>query len=272
MISIDLHSHTKYSHGKDTPAAMYAAARAKGIALFGFSEHSPRPLGYDYTHEYREHLTRSFPTYVREVLELQQCDPDGVLLGMEMDWMDAEENFVRKAVRAYDFDYLLGSVHFLKTWGYDDDPGDWKDLPTETYFRRYEEYFLTLANMARSGLFNIASHPDLIKIFSVDAFRRWLSEGSHTDMIRDALAAIRDAGMAMEISSAGLRKACREIYPGPVIMRLAADLGVPITFGSDAHNAGDVAYGFDRLEAYARSFGYTTSVWFRKGERYEQPF
>ncbi|MDE7065343.1 MAG: histidinol-phosphatase, partial [Desulfovibrionaceae bacterium] len=79
-------------------------------------------------------------------------------------------------------------------------------------------------------------------------------------------------GMAMEISSAGLRKACREIYPGPVIMGLAADLGVPVTFGSDAHNVDDVAYGFDQLAAYARSFGYDKSVWFRKGERFEQAF
>ena len=272
MITIDLHSHTEYSHGKDSPAAMYAAARAKGVTLFGFSEHSPRPLGYNYTREYREHLTRCFPVYVREVQELRERDPDGVLLGMEMDWMDAEQDFIRRAVRAYDFDYLLGSVHFIGTWGYDDNPDDWRQFSARECSRHYEAYFLAMVNMARSGLFNIASHLDLIKIFSVDAFRSWLAEGDHTDLIRDVLTAIRDTGMAMEISSAGLRKTCREIYPGPVIMGLAADLGVPVTFGSDAHNVDDVAYGFDQLAAYARSFGYDKSVWFRKGERFEQAF
>ena len=76
------------------------------------------------------------------------------------------------------------------------------------------------------------------------------------------LTAIRDNGLVMEISSAGLRKPCNEIYPHPAIMRLASDLGVKISFGSDAHCPNTPAYAFDQLEAYARSYGYTSSVIF----------
>ena len=272
MITADLHNHTLYSHAKDTPADMFAAARAKGITLFGFTEHSPRPQGYDYPSEYREHLTRHFPDYVHEVNELKAQYPGQVLLGMEMDWLDGEDAFIRKAITAYDFDYLIGSVHFLRHWGYDARQGDWETIADAARREHYAAYFATLRRMAESGLFQIAAHLDLIKIFSIDAFRAWLEEDSHMDLVRDALVAVRDAGMAMEISSAGLRKPCKEIYPGPRIMGLAADLGVPIVFSSDAHNVSDVAHAFDQLEAYARSFSYDHSVWYEKGQRHQRAF
>lgn len=272
MITADLHTHTLYSHGKDTPADMFAAAQAKGITLYGFTEHSPRPLGYDYTREYREHLTRHYPDYVREVRELQTQHPGQVLLGMEMDWMEKELPFIQTSIHAYDFDYLIGSVHFLQHWGYDDTIADWKNLTPAQCAQHYEAYFRTLRRMVESGLFQIAGHLDLIKIFSVDTFRAWLDVDAHMALVRDVLLALRDAGMAMEISSAGLRKPCKEIYPGPKIMALAAEIGVDICLSSDAHNVHDVANAFDQLEAYARSYGYDHSVWFCKGQRFERPF
>jgi histidinol-phosphatase (PHP family) len=255
MIDADLHTHTKYSHGKSTVREMFAAGKERGIALHGFSEHSPRPEGYEYPSEYRAELIRSYPDYVRDVLELKAQYPNQVLLGMEMDWMESEIDFVRTSVRAYDFDYLIGSVHFVGTWGYDFTPDDWKDLSFDQRAAHYESYFRALAGMAASGLFNIAAHPDLIKIFSIDAFRQWLTRRDGLDLVRDSLVAIRDAGMSMEISSAGLRKPCREIYPGPEIMRLAADLRAPVVFGSDAHQPADMGFAFDELARYAASFG-----------------
>ncbi|MEG2173072.1 MAG: histidinol-phosphatase [Desulfovibrionaceae bacterium] len=272
MITLDLHTHTKYSHGLDSPEDMFSAARAKGITLYGFSEHSPRPHSYNYTHEYREHLTKNFPRYVQQVRALQELYPGQVLLGMEMDWMDTEMDFILASIKAYDFDYLIGSVHFLKTWGYDDDPGDWENCDKALYSARYEEYFQTLARMARSGLFNIAAHPDLIKIFSASVFQRWLAAPYSMDLIRDALLAIKSHGMAMEVSSAGTRKPCKEFYPGPKIMQLAADLEVPISLGSDAHAVAHAAYNFDSLEAYVRSFGYTSSLWFCQGQVHSRTF
>lgn len=272
MITADLHTHTLYSHGKDTPQAMFAAAQAKGLELYGFTEHSPRPHNYNYTNEYREHLLRHFPQYVEEVQNLQRRHPGKVLLGMEMDWMEKERDFIAQSITAYDFDYLIGSVHFLQTWGYDDDPADWKSLAAADHHKHYEAYFLTLRRMAESGLFNIAAHFDLIKIFSVDAFRQWIEDDSHIDLVHDALVALRQSGMALEISSAGLRKPCAEIYPGPRIMALAADLKLDIVFSSDAHNVQDVAHGFDQLEAYARRHGFTHSVWFCGGQKFPRKF
>jgi histidinol-phosphatase (PHP family) len=271
MIIADLHTHTRYSHGKATVREMFAAGRERGISLHGFSEHSPRPNGYDYPHEYRAQLIRDYPDYVREVLELKEQNPGQVLLGMEMDWMDEESDFVQKTIRDYDFDYLIGSVHFVGTWGYDFNADDWEGFSPDQCAAHYESYFYALARMASSRLFNIAAHPDLIKIFSIDVFRQWLTRRDGLDLVRESLAAIRDAGMSMEISSAGLRKPCREIYPGPEIMRLVADLRLPVVFGSDAHQPADMGFAFDELARYAASFGIERGECVMGGVRYTFP-
>ena len=272
MIVVDLHNHTRASHARNSVAEMVASAKGRGLTVYGFSEHSPRPLAYSYPKEYRDHLQASFGGYVEDVLSFKRNDPElRVLLGMELDWFPADRGFMERAVAAYPFDYVIGGIHFLGTWGFDFTAEDWKGGP-EFCEEQYVAYFRTLRELALSGLVKIAAHPDIIKLFSIETFRNWLDRPGSLDLIAEALTAIRDAGMGMEISSAGLRKPCGEIYPGPRIMELAADLGVPITFGSDAHDADTPAYAFEQLAAYARSFGYTHSLVFERGERQEIPF
>jgi histidinol-phosphatase (PHP family) len=268
MLAVDLHTHTRCSHGRHGAGEMFAAGRERGLAAQGFSEHSPRPSGYDYPLEYRDRLIRLFPSYVREVTELKERNPGRVFLGMEMDWMEAERPFIERAVRAYAFDYLIGSVHFVGRWGFDADPRPWEEFDFNGCAGHFEAYFVAFRSMAESGLFHIAAHPDLIKIFSADHFRRWLTRGG-LDLVREGLLAARGAGMSLEISSAGLRKPCREIYPGPEIMRVAAELKIPVVFGSDAHQVDDVAFAFPELARYAASFGFDRGSCVMGGERFE---
>ncbi|MDE5879507.1 MAG: PHP domain-containing protein, partial [Desulfovibrio sp.] len=169
--------------------------------------------------------------------------------------------------KAADFDYLIGSVHFLGHWGFDDGDEPWRGAGEEECEARYEAYFTAWEAMLASGLFQIAAHPDLIKIYSVGRFHAWLDRPESRARVRRCLTALRDNGMVMEVSSAGLRKACREIYPAPPIMKWAAELGVPVTFASDAHSVRDVGRDFDRLADYARRFGFTRQAIFERGER-----
>ncbi len=272
MITADLHNHTLYSHGKDSVEAMWKSAQDKGISLFGFTEHSPRPNNYTYTNEYREKLTKFFPKYVAEVLSLKQLYPEQILLGIEMDWMEKEVDFIKKALGSYDFDYVIGSVHFLKTWGYDDDPMDWKKLNQDNCHIHYANYFKTVGKMASSGLFNIAAHLDLIKIFSIEYFGPWIKTAKAQNIVGDTLTKIKEAHMSLEVSSAGLRKVCKEIYPCPEIMQMAKELKLPISFGSDAHNVNDVGADFDKLALYARKYDYEHSVWFCQGQMFTREF
>ena len=275
MITADLHTHTHYSHAADSPADMYAAACAAGLDIIGFSEHSPRPEAFTYRHEYRDKLMAHLPDYFREVASLRANARPGqprALLAMEMDWLDGEEDFTRRACGAAEFDYLLGSVHFLGHWGFDDGDEPWREAGQEECDARYEAYFAAWEAMLASGFFQIAAHPDLIKIYSVERFHAWLARPESRARVRRCLTALRDSGMAMEISSAGLRKPCRESSPAPPIMELAAELEVPVTFASDAHSVCDVGRDFDRLADYARRFGFTRQAVFEGGRVRLLPF
>lgn len=269
MILADVHTHTSYGHGKNSVSEMFAAGLAKGLRLHGFSEHSPRPQGYDYPVEYRERLEANYDRYIAEVQALQSAPPGGgvsVLLGVELDWIEDQPDFMRGVLATHSYDYVLGGIHFLGRWGFDGAAGDWDKLSVADKEKLYESYYLTMVKMANSGLFNIVAHPDLIKLFSQPDFDNWLYKPASRDVIRGALSAVRDAGMAMEVSSAGLRKPCREIYPGPLVMNLAAELRVPISFGSDGHCVNTLAADFDLLAAHAAGFGYTEHLVFRKGD------
>lgn len=276
MKAADLHIHTCYSHGHNSPWEMYVAAENNGVSLMGFSEHSPRPDGYDYTHEYRKRLADHFLDYINNVQSLKALAAKQggcqVLLGLEMDWLPDEIDFIKRAANAFPYDYLIGSVHFLDHWGFDDSQDPWNAADYDQRARWYAQYFSIWKSMLESGLFHIAAHPDLIKIFSVDSFHEWVEQPSSQRLIKAGLVALKSAGMAMEISSAGLRKPCREIYPGPVIMKLASELGVRITLASDAHNAGDVAFHFDHLVDYARSYSFDRASFLINGRVMEMPF
>ena len=262
-VIVDLHAHTHHSHGQAPTEAMYLAARDKGLKIFGFSEHSPRPEGYLYPTDYQEKLNSRFDQYADEVRAMAARGIEEgvtVLLGLEVDYIQGEEAYAAELCKRQPFDYIIGGLHYQGTWGFDFTAEDWAPLSREERFTAYARYYDDLASMCAAGLFHIAAHPDLIKLFTVDDFNAWLESDAALAKVRTALRAIKDNNMLMEISSAGLRKPCKEIYPGPKIMAIAAELGLPISFGSDAHCTNTPAYGFDELARYAAAFGYKESM------------
>ncbi|CAK7002037.1 MAG: Histidinol-phosphatase [Desulfovibrio sp.] len=267
-VTVDLHSHSLYSHARDSVEAMAASAYAKGLKIFGFSEHSPRPDGYAYPKDYQEQLVAGFPDYVAEVLAEREryAGRMDVLLALEMDYMPAEEAYAAQCVAAYPYDYVIGGLHFLGTWGFDWSLAEWEGLSEQTKREHFIRYYRDLRSMAECRLFHIAAHPDLVKLFCKESFAAWVKEDEAKGHIRAALAAMKDAGMVMEISSAAIRKGLGEPYPCREVMALARELDVPISFGSDAHATEDVAYEFDTLAAYAKEYGYAKSAVFYEKE------
>lgn len=268
-IAADLHLHTRHSHGQASTGEMFKAARDRGLTVIGFSEHSPRPEGYAYPTDYQERLVRGFPEYVREVRRLageQAKNGVRVLLGLEVDYIPGQEEYAGELCASYPFDYVIGGLHFQGTWGFDFSARDWEGMDTAARYAAYARYYRDLAAMCRTGLVHIAAHPDLIKIFSVESFNAWLDDPEALPLVGEALLAMKERGVLMEISSAGLRKPCGEIYPGPKIMALAAKMGLPVCFASDAHCTGTPAHAFDQLARYAASFGYDCGHVVEKGQ------
>ncbi len=263
MICADIHNHTVASHGLATVDQMFAAAAARKLSWYGFSEHSPLPPGYSCP-LYKSDLTVTFPAYAAQVLALKEQTASAgsaqplprVLLGMELDWLPVNTPWMRRMVSRYPFDYVIGGLHFVgdlpvgspRSWG--------AEVEQAQRFVRYEAYYEAMRGLAASGMVDVVAHPDFIKVCCFDDFQAWLALPGSLDRIAAVLEAMRATDTAMEVSSAGLRKPFQEPYPGPAIMRLAADLGLRISFGSDAHNCDDTGSYFTELAAYAASFGF----------------
>ncbi len=263
---IDLHTHTYYGHGSNTVFEMFQAGKKAGLAVHGFSEHSPRPLGYDYTNEYREHLNKHFQDYINEVTEIKQkSTKPKVLLALELDWLEDEREFLDECAHQFPYDYRIAGIHFIKKWGFDDQASHWKNLLKQEKHQYYAAYYKTMIKMAESKLFQIVAHPDLIKIFSNETFSEWIKENK--GFAEDALIACKENGLCMEVSSAGLRKPCQEIYPCRTLMEIAKDIDMPLTFGSDGHCINTIAKDLQKLHEYAKEYGFTSQHYFENETR-----
>ncbi len=215
------------------------AAAQRGIAELGVSEH---------IHRFRQALTvwrhpfwveqavndlDAYCAFVREETDLR--------LGLEADFVPGAEDRTATLLDAHDFDYVVGAVHFLREEAVDHEGYDvWG--PGRTAEQIWRRYFQTLAEAARSGLFDILAHPDLVKVWGP---RRPRPEGDLRHYYEPAVQAIAEAGIAVEVSTAGLRKPAREIYPAPAFLAMCVDAGAPVALSSDAHRPEDVGADYE---------------------------
>ena len=252
---VDLHNHTPLcNHAKGELEAYIEAAIAQGTRYFGFSDHAPM----DFDEKYRMSFSQMCD-YETSVLEAKKAyhDKIDILLGYEVDFL---KGHMDERVLGAEVDYLIGSVHFLEEWGFDNpefiDTYEHKDIDTI-----YRDYFSQIEALAKSGHFDIVGHLDLIKVFN---FR------PKTDvrlLAKDAIKAIKKADMVVELSTAGYRKPCKEAYPSDALLELIAEADIPITFASDAHHPKQVGFKSDEIEQKAKSFGYTQCATFSHRER-----
>lgn len=253
----DLSARARDHYTQENVARYRAAAQQRGIAELGVSEH---------VYRFKQALTvwqhplwREFALddldahceFVRERTDLR--------LGIEADFVPGAEDRMASLLDRYDFDYVIGSVHFLGDEAVDmQEGGVWE--PTAAHARSAEQiwrrYFQTLAEAARSGLFDILAHPDLIKLFSPAHPAnpaRPRPEGDLRRYYEPAVEAIAESNIAVEVSTAGLRKPVRELYPARALLQMCLDAGAPIALSSDAHRPEDVGAGYEQaLELLAQ--------------------
>lgn len=249
---IDYHMHTRLTDGTGEPVEYARVALERGLHEIGCSEHAP--LG---THDTNWTLKESdVATYVKLVREAQRQFPQlTIKLGLEVDYFPGREDWIRHLAGLYPWDYFLGSVHFIGDWPIDLSADAWKGQDIN---ERWHKYFDLWAQAARTRLFDSLAHPDLPKKFG--------HRPTNFDY-RPALRAVKEAGVAIEISTAGLRKPCREIYPTEEFVRIARQLDIPITLGSDAHIPQDTGADFDKAVALARRCGYEKICRFTQRQR-----
>src|SRR5262249_2089445 len=153
--------------------------------------------------------------FVRERTDLR--------LGIEMDYVPGAEERTAELLSARDFDYVVGSVHFITDGALDmDEYSVWG--AGQSAAAVWERYFRTLREAARSGLSDILAHPDLVKYWG---HAPPAPEGDLRRYYELALEGIAESRIAVEVSTAGLRKPVAELYPSREFLRMCIDAGAP---------------------------------------------
>lgn len=255
------HTHTPLCrHAEGEPEAYVEAALAARLTEYGVSDHAPqRPEPYD---DWRM-LEAELPAYFAWI-ERARAHAAGripVRAGLECDWLEGCGDWIAELASRYDWDYLIGSVHYLGDWDFDNPKwlgNVWKDADVEEVWSRY---WATYARMAESGLFDILGHPDLIKKFG------YRPEGDLSRFYEPVIDAIAAAGCAIEINTAGWHKPCAEAYPSSGFLELACSAGVPLVISTDAHHPDEVGRDIARAVELAKAAGFTETQLFEKRRR-----
>ncbi len=186
-----------------------------------------------------------------------------IKVGLEVDYHPGSEAYVEEMIASYHWDYVIGSVHYIGNWGFDnpDYIKIWDDWDIDD---AYVAYFDLVAASAATGLFDTIGHPDLIKKFN---HRPTPNSARIIEAEESMLQAVLAAGTALEISSAGLRKPVQEIYPNQRIVTRAAELGISFAFGSDAHAPGDVGHGTEECINILKASGIKEIATFEQRQR-----
>jgi histidinol-phosphatase (PHP family) len=266
----DYHLHLRADERENTPERFFTpanaeryreAAEARGIAELGVAEHIYRftaaleiwqhPFWREFTHDDID----DYCGFVREETDLK--------LGIEMDFIPGREDRIANVLDAREWDYVVGSVHFLRDHSLDtEDYSVWG--AGESAEKIWRRYFETIAESARSGLYDIIGHPDLVKVWGKGTPR---PEGDPRRYYEPAVEAFLDAGVAVELSTAGWRKPAAEQYPSLPFLEMLADAGCPIALSSDAHEPGHVGFEYERAVELLETVGVREIAVFERRER-----
>lgn len=252
---VDYHMHLRNSetvidHTLAAVERFVEVAAKRGVDEIGFSEHVYcfRQTYELWSHPYQTNqCIHDLDQYVDAVLEAKRQGLP-VKLALEVDYVGHLQPHLAQILEPYPWDYLLGSVHWIDGEAVDSEPGIWEQHSVEEVWRLY---FAALTNLV--PFVDVLAHPDLPKIF-----------GRRPDDLSSYYPELE--GVALEISTAGLRRPIGELYPDPALLA-----GRPITLASDAHEPALVGEDFDRALALARDEGYETVTVFDRRRSRQEP-
>ncbi|MEM2940970.1 MAG: histidinol-phosphatase [Thermoproteota archaeon] len=263
MVKVNYHIHSTYSDGKATIKDYVQEAIRKDFNEIAFTEHlavrpgsmkklyysiEPSKLG-EYLSEVRE-VGKQFP-----VLRLKA--------GLEVDYFPGSEKILRDILGSYDFDFLMGSVHWIGELCLDCTKFR-KAFETavkeEGFDGFYVKYLRLLGRAVETGLFNIIAH--------FDVARNWGFKPSDSLKKEElsVLEKVSELKIAVEVSSKGLRNPVNEAYPTRRVFEACASMKIPITLGTDAHSLSEIDFGYDSIVEYARNMGYVEQALFEHGK------
>ncbi len=241
----DLHNHTVFSDGRNTPEETVLTAIGMGVDLIGFSDHSYTPFDTEYcipadrVGAYRSEIARLKGVYGGRIR---------ILCGLEQD-LDAP-------LPRETYDYLIGSVHYLPSEGgmipVDDNPRILLTLAEKEYggdmIGLAAFYFSRVRQIAEKFRPDIIGHLDLIRKFNADGELFDERDPRYRDAAIDAIDALLPYGIPFEINTGAISRGYqREAYPSPLLMEYLTGKGASFVLSSDSHAKENLCFSFDRF-------------------------
>jgi len=258
MIPInDYHMHTPLcGHAVGEPAKYAQRAIDVGLEEIGFSDHAPLVSHEDPSITMHKN---QLPIYYRMIEKVRDKFKDrlNIKIAIEADYIEGFEEQTRALVNDYPYDYVIGSIHYINLWGFDN-PKEREQWNQKDINQVYRDYYKLLRQSAQTGFYDIIGHADLVKKFGHRATE------DLTDEVEKTAKVFKETGVAVEINTSGLRKPVKEIYPALWNLEIYADVGIPLTFGSDSHAPKQVGQDFDKAIQLAKEAGFKEYVIFKQ--------
>ena len=282
---LDFHMHV-WPHGPGTPTPTYdqlasycETATARGIECIAITEHSHRftRIAEEVIPNWKrgddcalnaasdDVLAREgggdLDAYVDALVRAKERGLP-LLVGLEVDYFDGAAEAMAQVLADYPFDLRLGPVHWLNAWLFDDYftavfADQWKVRDVSSVWSSYVDHILALVD---TGMVDVLGHLDLVKVCGY----RPPDIAVHEARLVEGLAG---SEIAVEVSSAGLRKPVAELYPSASLLDRIVSAGIPLTTASDAHEVGQIGADFDQVRAALATRGVTELVRFDRRER-----
>lgn len=238
IVLVDYHihalGHMDREHTIENIIEYLEYAKERNIKEIGFADHD----------RYLPNL--DFSLYQK----VQALYPDvNIRVGLEVDYFPGKEQDLQKIVNSYDFDYLIGSVHYVDHWMFDasNQQENFKNWDIDEL---YQNYLNLISGAAQTGFFFITGHLDLLKIFG------HRPKKSLRETFEPTLKLLKKSGVVVELNTNGWYKPVEELYPEPKLISLCFENNIPITLSSDAHQADQVGRDVHKAVEIAKNCGY----------------
>jgi histidinol-phosphatase (PHP family) len=236
---IDYHIHSNHSSDSNTPIIdLCRRARKINIEEIGFSEHidfDPQDWGYGYF---------DYERYTSDIDRVRERLSDSLIIrkGIEVDYQHRFENDIRDWLNDKEFDFVIGSVHYLDQQYISD-----KLVAQKSLQEIYDLYFVEVKHSITSGLFDIVGHLDLPLRYTY-SYRETLNQINYWENMLETLNMIIDTDTYLEINTKGLREQCRSTYPSQDVLETYFEQGGQrISVGSDAHSTQEIGVGIKEV-------------------------
>ena len=253
----NLHIHTTYVDGKDSPEEIILDAIAKNFESIGFSEHS-----YTEFSNFPNQLTLpKMNAYQKEILELKDkyIDKINIFCGLEYEFTSDLDT--------KGYDYLIGSVHYLDCKGkivtFDRGLQDILDY-INTYFGGNglafaKKYFETVALLPTKKNFDILGHFDLIAKHNKTGNYIDTSSKEYLDAGVDAIHSLKGKIPFFEVNTGAMSRGFQTSpYPQMEFLKEFKNCGFGVLITSDCHDKTYLDGCYKEAEEYIKQAGFTT--------------